>query len=104
MDNDCDVCTLTETWLLDKDTISIASLNENGYKFYGYNRPDRIGGGLGIMCKSSAKIDLVSKGENDSFEYGEWKLKINNSHVTFVVIYRPPSLSESVFLKNFSNF
>ena len=84
--------------------MSVAALNSNGYKFYGVNRNDRTGGGIGITCKSGVKAELINSGENDTFEYGEWKIKAGQNYVTFVVVYRPPSASEAAFITEFSDY
>jgi hypothetical protein len=98
-DEKYDICTITETWLQDEDSVVIADLNSLDYNFKGHNRSGRIGGGVGILCKKQFQIKEIERpvGEYETFEYGLWKVQVSTSStLTFVVIYRPPDSAKSI--------
>ena len=52
-----DICTFTETWLQEYDSVSIAGLSTAGFIFQSFPRKsERRGGGTGIMCRESLDI------------------------------------------------
>ena len=52
VDSDIDICTITETWLKECDSVSIAGLSTAGFVFKSFPRQsDRIGCGTGILCR-----------------------------------------------------
>ncbi len=109
MDNNIDICTITETWLKEKDDVTRAELNIDGYIFKDVTRENRQGGGIGILHRSSITSTLVNYGETSSFEYATWKLLLPKFAWMFHVIYRPPyseahPVSSNVFFKEFSDY
>ena len=57
IEQNIDVCAVTETWLKDKDTASIADICQSGYSFKSFPRPsNRMGGGTGVMFNSSLNV------------------------------------------------
>lgn len=105
-----DVCVITETWLKDKDTVSIAALSPPGYSFKSFPRQsNRLGGGTGVMFNNNFKVSLVDGGEKRSFEFSEWNFIGTNRTIKTVAVYRPPysqahPVSPSVFFEEFSTF
>lgn len=105
-----DICVVTETWLKDHDTVSIAGLSPNGYAFKSFPRQsERNGGGTGIMFKDSLNVNMIDGKENRSFEFSEWRVGVHNYIIKVVSIYRPPysdrhPISPNVFMDEFSQY
>ena len=103
------MCIVTETWLKEADTVSIAALSPPGYLFKNFPRQsNRPGGGTGIMFNANFNVTLNDGGEKRSFEYSEWNLTISNRTIKVLAVYRPPysqthPVSSSVFSEEFSN-
>ena len=108
--NNIDVCIVTETWLKEQDTVSIALLSPPGYSFKSFPRQsDRKGGGTGIMFNNDFKVSLTRGGEKRSFEFSEWNLSIRSRVIKVIAIYRPPyseahPVSPSTFFDEFSDY
>ena len=49
VDNNINICTVTETWLKHEDEVIRAELNATGYTFKDVPRVDRQGGGIGLL-------------------------------------------------------
>ena len=109
IEQNIDVCAVTETWLKDKDTASIADICQSGYSFKSFPRPsNRMGGGTGVMFNSNLNVYLSCGGDMQSFEYSEWNLSIAHRSVKLIVVYRPPySVAHPIlpgrFFDEFSN-
>ena len=70
LDNKIDLCIVTETWLKEIDTVSIAALCPPGYFFKSFPRQtNRPGGGTGAMFKTNFNVLLLNGGEKKSFEF-----------------------------------
>lgn len=110
LDSRLDVCMVTETWLNDHNTVSLASLSPSGFNFKNFPRPsERNGGGMGVFYNLSLDLSFFVGGEKSSFEFLEWKLSAHGRIIRLVVIYRPPYSKEhpvpaSVFFQEFSAF
>ena len=107
--NNYDICTITETWLLQDDVSHRTELNQCGYKFFDEPRKDRCGGGTGIIFKNELFIEKREAGVKTSFEYSEWKLVDKNIHTVIIVIYRPPysikhPVNTSTFFEEFAGY
>ena len=48
-----DLTFMCRTWLKDDDMDITNFLESSGFKFFGHNRIDRSGGGLGILCRDT---------------------------------------------------
>lgn len=110
VEQNIDVCVVTETWLKNKDTPSIAGICQSGYLFKSFPRQsNRMGGGTGVMFKSGLNVSL-SRGEDlQSFEYSEWKFLIAGYSIKLIAVYRPPySMAHPVlpgkFFDEFSSY
>ena len=91
VENDIGLCTVTETWLNDADSVSIAQLSVAGYFFKNFpGQSHNRGGGNGILFRDSLKISLVDGKENKSFEFSEWTVKVHDRSMRYVKVYRPP--------------
>lgn len=82
-----DICLFTETWLKDYDTVSFAGLSPTGYKFRNFSRQsERRGGGTGIMFRDSLDVRLSDAKENQSFEFSEWSVRVNQHVLNMVSV------------------
>ena len=72
LDSRLDVCTVTETWLNDHDTVSLASLSPSGFNFKNFPRPsEQNGGGTGVLFNLTLDLSFFDGGEKSSFEFSE---------------------------------
>ena len=106
IDEDIDICVLTETWLRpgDKDQISRGNLTPEGYKLFDVPRPSKRGGGVAIVCKSNLKPTKQPTEVYEMFEHMEVLISTNSDCVRLCVLYRPPSGSVKNFLDEFSSY
>ena len=103
VENDIGLCTVTETWLNDADSVSIAQLSVAGYFFKNFSRQSQNrGGGTGILFRDSVNVSLVDGKENKSFEYSEWIVKVHDRSMRHIIVYRPHILRYILFLPLFS--
>ena len=90
LDNDIDICCITETWLNRDDSVTVAALQINGYKFHQEPRKDRRGGGLGFLVKENIAFQVLPLPPDITmFECLNAKLTIENKIFTIVLVYRP---------------
>ena len=105
-----DICVVTETWLKDMDTPSIAGVCLHGYSFKSFPRQsNRSGGGTGVMFNTCLDVSLFRGKDMQSFEYSEWNFSISDHSIKLIVVYRPPySVAHPVlpgkFFEEFSNY
>ena len=106
VDKDFDIFAITETWLNtgDYDNFVIGSLIPNGYRFLHSRLVMEVGGGVGLLFKSSLPVKQTSKVYLDtliSFEAIESKLRFFRnlfSSLLSIVLHRH---LETIFLLNF---
>jgi hypothetical protein len=111
--NNINICVVTETWLKDIDSVSIAALSPLGYYFKSFPRQsDRKGVGTGVRCNrtnSRIKIKFINGDKKHSFEYSEWNCKVSNKAMKIIAIYRPTyfqshAVTSNMFFEEFSSF
>ena len=56
LEQDLDICCLTETWLNADDPVTIGELCPNGYKLISIPRKDRRGGGVAVVVKEPLSV------------------------------------------------
>lgn len=56
LDNDLDLCLMTETWIQDCDAVTIQDLSPPGYDFKYVPRAGRRGGGVGLSASSTDQL------------------------------------------------
>ena len=94
LEEDIDICALTETWLSEHDQPIVGDLQPDGYKLLHVDRKNRTGGGVAVLCKSSTQPVISSKSSFTSFECINVKMRLHETVVNLAVIYRPPSLPQ----------
>ena len=77
-----DICTVTETWLKECDSVSMAGLSTDGFIFKSFPRQSgRNGGGTGIMYRESLDVKLTDCKENRSFEFTDGMFKFTTGRL-----------------------
>lgn len=103
IENNIDILGLTETWIKHYDSAVCADLTPNGYSFKNIHRPDKKGGGVGILYKSNLDILFHPDKKLASFEHLSATLRTKANSFNLLLIYRPPNASSfSLFLEEFT--
>ena len=104
-DNSLEALFLTETWMTNHDTATIAAILPETHDFFHFPREDRKGGGVGAaISKNLGSVKSVNLTFN-SFECIEVNVSYKNKKLSFYVIYRPPQGSPILtFFEEFSSF
>lgn len=71
-DSKVDIVVITETWLKSGDSAARIAATPSGYPLFDHPRPDRNGGGTGILAWNSFVVKQARAGICDTFEYSEW--------------------------------
>jgi hypothetical protein len=103
IDNDIDLCVLTETWLKpgDSDQRIISDMTPPGYKLHHVPRNGR-GGGIAVLLRSSFSVTPQDSFNAVSFESMRLAIKIKSVTIHLVVIYRvPPSKKNGLHSNQF---
>ena len=77
------------------------TLSTMGYSLVAAHRPDRIGGGVGIMHRDTLKVRKVDAGRSLMFEY--LTLELAGKSI-MSIIYHHPNLSIPPFLEEFMDW
>lgn len=103
VDNDIDILAMTETWLRPgtDDSVEIGTLCPTGYRVINIPRSHSAAGGVGIIFKNSIRLNTSLTDQYHSFEIMDFHLLIVRC-VRILLVYRPPGLSTSLFLEEFS--
>ena len=83
------------------DSVEIGTLCPTGYRVIHIPRSYSAGGGVGIIFKNSIRLNTSLTDEYHSFELMDFHLRMMR-HVKILLVYRPPGLSTSLFLEEFS--
>ena len=102
IDTEADIILLCETWLTQ---IKESHIDLPTHKLTSKHRPDRIGGGVGILVhknlRSRARPDLQI--ETEIFEHAIVELKTDKRNILLVSGYRPPNTNVRKFLIEYKN-
>ena len=98
-----DILALTETLTKQNQSLEIVqgTLLTMGYSLVSSHRPDRIGGGLGLIHKDSIEVKKKDAGIRQTFEHLTLELQ-NNSIIA--IIYWPPNTAVYTFLEEFAEW
>ena len=101
-DNNLDILCVTETWLKDSDSSVVNECCPSTHTFYGRQRQEKRGGGVGAFLAGSLKhVKIIDQIRVNSFEYLQIVFKNRNEWVMMLVIYRSPSSSPDAFFQEF---
>lgn len=86
-----DICLVTETWIKNDDSVTLAALSPQGYMFRNVPRhSERTGGGTGIILRENFKINFIEGNLRLSFESSEWNVTAYGRTSKSVTVNRPP--------------
>ena len=108
VDYDADVVFVTETWMEAEKNDITAMTKERGYRMLHNRRKDRekeVGGGVGILVKSTLTYKQLTCKPYKSFEHTMVNIKLTSStKILLVSLYRLQFIPPSVFLEEFPVF
>ncbi len=105
MDEKLELLALTETWLNECDRSKINEMTPETHTFVHIPRSDRKGGGVGLLLqKSCNKIKIATTIKFASFEHMQVTCELGGKKTVFIVVYRPPNLSDKVFIDDFRKY
>ena len=108
IDYDADVVFLSETWMEAEKTDVTAMFKTRGYKMLHNRRTGRqkeVGGGVGVVVRSSLHSKKLSCKPYKSFEHTMVNVTLTTStKLLLVAIYRLQFIPASVFLDEFTTF
>ena len=61
-DSQVDIAVVTETWLKSSDSAAKIAATPPGYPLFDHPRPDRLGGGTGILARDSLVVKQARAG------------------------------------------
>ncbi len=105
-----DVCIVTETFLVEHNNVTRASLHPPGYSFVDQPRLNgQARGGIGIFHKNSFKVQKIDSGEKRSFEFSEWIISWQNVRLKVCVVYHIPysrshPVTDATFLEEIQEY
>ena len=107
-DHEADIVFLSETWMeSDKNDIT-AAVKSSGYTLIHNRRRERekeVGGGVGIMVRSTMIHKHVNGKSFSSFEHTMVIVKLtNNTKLMLITLYRLQFISSQTFMKDFTEF
>ena len=70
------------------DSAARIAATPSGYRLFDHPRPERNGGGTGILARDSLVVKQARAGICDTFEYPEWIIVSGSARLRLVVIYR----------------
>ena len=92
IDNDIQICIVTETWLSDGDDALITECTPQNFSMLPVNRCNRAGGGTALLCNSKMKPRLIRSLTENYFEISEYLIRYQ---LTSILIFY--SLPSSIF-------
>jgi len=107
VDNNLDICTITETWLSscsERDRVTCGDMTPAGYTLLHAPRKTGRGGGVAVILKSTITTKIQKRASYTSFELMEILCTAKSACIRLVIVYRPPSDSKSTFLKEFRSY
>lgn len=111
IDQDLDICCLTETWLQVDDSVTPRDLCPEGYDIISVPRPVRRGGGVAVIYNKTLGVKAKESNSFSSFEYVLTELSHPEHSIPFTLanVYRPPrsnmnNIPMSVFFDEITNF
>lgn len=98
-----DILAVCETWLTELETpASVAEITPNGYSLHHIPRHGRRGGGVGVFVRKPIKCSTIPTPAASAFEHITLQVRINKHDYNLVSLYRPPNMSFTRFLEDFT--
>ena len=100
-----DFLALTETWLNECDRTIIQEMTPVTHTFVHTPRKGRKGGGVGLVLPKICKKNRINTAEKFmSFEHMQVTCELSGRKTVFIVVYRPPNLSDRMFIDDFRKY
>ena len=103
VNNNLDLCILTETWIKEGDTITPTRLCPNGYKSLSISRQDKVGGGIAIVYKTELNISIARDEPYKTMELSSFIISSGNRQINLITIYRLPDTDVLEFCNELAN-
>ena len=102
LDNNIDICVLTETWIKQDDNITAVNMCPIGYGAVSLPRPDHSGGGIAIIYNKNIITSTHKSYNFDSMECNDFPITTSKMRPKdhFILNYRPPNLITLAFLND----
>ena len=105
LEENLEIAFITETWFQTQQNYSTATLKENGYFIFHFNRENKGGGGVAIIYRDYLKLCNTKRYKFETYECILGSIaSISSSNINFVVIYRHCEFHPSLFLEEFQDF
>ena len=100
LDNNIDLCALTDTWVKQDDNITVVNMCPAGNSAVSLPWPHHFEGGIAIIYNTNINVSTQKSYNFDSMECCDfsittWKMRPKDH---FILIYRPSNLSMPAFL------
>ena len=90
-DHKLDIVGICETWISPDDSVVIADMVPPGYSFKHVPRPNKRGGGVGLLYCDESHVNFRKNPQNfNSFESLRAEVVDNAVAIHLVIMYRPP--------------
>ena len=101
IENNFNLCALTETWIRQDDHVTSVQLCAPGFKVISMPRKDKTGGGIAVVYKDT--ITVISRATHSYFtmECSSFSVNLPMSTTNLSVIYRPPNSDVLAFAMDF---
>lgn len=106
VEENIDMCVLTETWLNNNDQhwIESTELNKSGLKMDNSFREDgRKGGGVSLVYKDTYRVVKLEEKHLKTYHSVKWGVTLKNDHLDIIGLYRPPATLVSTTITQFTD-
>ena len=105
LEESLEIAFITETWFQTQQNYSTATLKENGYFIFHFNRENKGGGGVAIIYRDNLKLCNTKCYKFETYECILGSIaSVSSSNINFVVVYRHCEFPPSLFLEEFHDF
>ena len=92
--NDLNVCVLTETWIKEDNNLTVHQICSSGYKAISVPMKVRTGGGITVVYRNIYQVKTLTKHVFVNMEPADFKVTICNRSIVLKVIYIPHKTNE----------
>ena len=85
-----DFISITETWQREDGTVICTNITLLSYVFLDYHRPNRLGEGTSLLCKSVYNPIRINNAIMNTYEFSEFTLNYSSKYFQILVVNRPP--------------
>ncbi len=109
LDNNIQLCAITESWLKPQNVVEMGELQPSGYKLDPIHRIHNKAGGIVVLHHRALKAEVKDKGNRQSYQFMDLLIPHGSDSIRLLVLYRPPYNSKtnavpiSTFFEEFSS-